>query len=134
MRVLWLIFCCMSVFALARPSQADEPIALKVLYAGNPGSDREKDFTTFFGKWFAKVGSIDYRTFKKDDAKGYDVVILDWTSIYPRDEHGKVKPQITGINAPTPPRLPLTYDRPTILIGAAGGYATNQLQLKINWL
>jgi hypothetical protein len=134
MRLIWLMFCCVSVLALAGPSQAGEPTALKVLYAGNPGSDREKDFTTFLEKSFAKVGSTDYRTFNEDGAKGYDVVILDWTSIYPRDDQGKMKKEFTRLNSPKPPHLSLTYDRPTILIGAAGGYATNRSQLKINWL
>jgi hypothetical protein len=113
---------------------ADDPIALKVLYAGNPGSDRSKDFMTFLGKSFAKVGSTDYRTFKKDDADGYDVVILDWTSIYPRNEHGQIKQGSSGLDSPTPPKLPTTFVRPTILIGAAGGYATMRSHLKINWL
>jgi hypothetical protein len=134
MRLLWLISFSVSLLVLGQPSQADEPIALKVLYAGNPGSDRDKDFTTFLGKSFAKVGSTDYRTFKEDDAKGYDVVILDWTSIYPRDNQGKLKPGSSGLNSPNAPKLSTTFDRPTILIGAAGGFATMQSQLKINWL
>ena len=134
MRMLWLMVAFLGVFLFGRPAWAHEPIALKVLYAGNPGSDREKDFTTFLQKSFAKVGTTDYRTFKNNDAKGYDVVILDWTSIYPRDDQGKIKQASSGLNSPTPPRLSDTFDRPTILIGAAGGFATMQSQLKINWL
>jgi hypothetical protein len=134
MRMPWLIVASLSLIVLGRPSRADEPIALRVLYAGNPGSDREKDFTNFLGKSFAKVGTTDYRTFKEDDAKGYDVVIFDWTSIYPRDDRGKLKQGSSGLNSPTPPKLSDTFDRPTILIGAAGGFATMPSQLKINWL
>jgi hypothetical protein len=134
MRMLWLTIASLGVFVLGQPSQAGEPIALRVLYAGNPGSDREKDFTTFLGNSFAKVGTTDYRTFKEDEVKGYDVVILDWTSIYPRDDQGKIKQGNSGLNSPTPPKLSDAFDRPTILIGAAGGSATMTLRLKINWL
>ena len=124
-----------SVLAFASSARAGEPIGLKVLYAGNPGSDREKDFKAFLAEHFAGVGTIDYRRFTEPDARGYDVVILDWTSIYPRDEQGKVKAgPITKLNAPSPPKLGESYGRPTILIGAAGGYVTMQSQLKIDFL
>jgi len=134
MRLLWLLVASLCVFVLGKPAQAGELIPLKLLYAGNPGSDREHDFTAFLGKSFAKVGTTDYRTFKEDDANGYDVVILDWSSIYPRDNQGKIEKDFRGLNSPRPPKLSSTFDRPTILIGAAGGYATMQSQLKINWL
>jgi hypothetical protein len=134
MRLLRLIIASLSLFVMGQPAQAGELIPLKVLYAGNPGSDRERDFTTFLGKAFAKVGTTDYRTFKEDEARGYDVVILDWTSIYPRDNQGKIEKEFRGLNSPTPPKLSSSFDRPTILIGAAGGFATGQSQLKINWL
>ena len=96
MRMTWLITASLSFFVLSERSRAGEPIALRVLYAGNPGSDRDKDFTTFLGKSFSKVATTDYRTFKQVDAKGYDVVILDWTSIYSRDDQGKIKPGPQG--------------------------------------
>ena len=134
MRILWLTVASVSLFVVGQPAQTGEPIALKILYAGNPGSEREQDFTTFLGKSFAKVGTTDYRAFKEDDAKGYDVVILDWTSIYPRDDKGKIKQGPGGLNSPTPPKLSDTFDRPTILIGAGGGFATMQSHLKIDWL
>jgi hypothetical protein len=62
------------------------------------------------------------------------VVIFDWPSIYPRDKDGKIAPKLTSINQPKPPKLPEDFDRPAILIGAAGSSATSQLRLKINWL
>ncbi len=34
---------------------ADEPIGLKVLYVGNPGSEREKDFTSLLRGYFQQV-------------------------------------------------------------------------------
>jgi hypothetical protein len=131
MRIGWLALT--AVLALGLNSRAGEPIDLKVLYAGNPGSDRQKEFTSFLQKQFAEVGSTDYRTFSEGDSRGYDVVILDWTSIYPRDEDGKIKEVNNGLNSPTPPKLAESYDRPTILIGAAGGFVAQSLRLKIDW-
>jgi hypothetical protein len=128
------LLASVALLAFGAPLRAGEPADLKVLYAGNPGSDREKDFRSFLEKHFAKVGTADYREFSPDRAKGYDVVILDWTSIYPRDEHGKIEPRINRLNSPTPPKLPADYDRPTILIGAAGAYVAQPLRLKIDWL
>jgi hypothetical protein len=132
MRTRWLALA--AVLALASTSRAGEPIGLKVLYAGNPGSDREKDFKAFLSEHFAKVGTTDYRKFKDESAKGYDVVILDWTSIYPRDEDGKILAKSDRLNEPESiPALSKRYDRPTILIGAAGGSVGIALQLKIDW-
>jgi hypothetical protein len=62
------------------------------------------------------------------------VVIFDWPSIYPRDKDGKIAPKLTSLNQPKPPKLPEDFDRPAILIGAAGSSATSPLRLKINWL
>lgn len=124
-----------ALLALTGTSWGGEPIHLKVFYAGNPGSDREKDFKAFLADQFARVGTANFETFTTQQAEGYDVVILDWTSIYPRDERGKYKsgPGLT-LRSPRAPRLPESYDRPTILIGAAGGYFSMQSQLKIDWL
>jgi hypothetical protein len=133
MRTRWLTLA--AAFAFASSARADEPFPLKVLYAGNPGSDREKDYTSFLEKHFAKVGMTDYQKFTEDQARGYDVVIFDWTSIYPRDKDGQIKKEFNGLNSPTPPKLTEQYDRPTILIGAAGGFVAVAFPgLKINWL
>jgi hypothetical protein len=134
MRRFRLTIIATALLACGLTTRADEPIDLKVLYAGHPGSDREKDFVAFLGRHFVKVGTADYRTFAADRARGYDVVVLDWTSIYPRDKDGKVAERITRMDSPTPPKLPEGYDRPTVLIGAAAGYVTMTMSLKINWL
>ncbi len=123
-----------AVLALASAARAGEPIALKVLYAGNPGSDRERDFQALLGSHFLKVGTADYRKFTGDQPRGYDVVIFDWTSIYPREKGGTIKKEFKGLNKPKPPRLTQSYSRPTVLIGAAGGFVANTMQLKIDWL
>src|SRR5436309_1779294 len=89
-----MLVVAVTMLALMVPSPTAPdggPIDLRVLYAGNPGSDRERDFTSFLGRHFARVGTTDYERFKEADAQGYDVVIFDWTSLYPRDQHGKVR-------------------------------------------
>jgi hypothetical protein len=131
MRTRWLALA--AVLATGGFARADDPIALKVLYAGNPGSEREKEFSALLSKHFAKVATGNYENFTSAHAKGHDVVILDWTSIYPRDEHGKIRKNFDGLNNPTPPKLSGEYDRPTILIGAAGGFVGQTLSLKIDW-
>jgi hypothetical protein len=115
----------------ARPA---EKIALNVLYAGNPDTPRTKDFVSFLRQHFAKVGETSYEKFKPDEAKGYDVVVFDWTSIYPRDKNGKIDNKLTGLESPKPPALSRDFDRPAVLIGAAGGFLAGHLQLKIDWL
>jgi hypothetical protein len=147
---LWQFSCCLivaflavSAFAVPRPVHAagGDPakIDLRILYAGNPGSDRMADFKQLLEQHFSAVGTADYTAFKPADADEYDVVIFDWTSIYPRDENGKIKmedpPQM---NQPTPPALGKDFARPAILIGGAGGSIANTYggsigQLAINW-
>jgi hypothetical protein len=122
-----------ALLAFGSTARADEPIDLKVLYAGNPGSDREKDFKSFLEDHFAQVATTHYGKFREEDAKGYDVVIFDWTSIYPRDAQGKIDEKVDVLDLPPPPELSEKYDRPTILIGAAGGSLGKSLRLKLDW-
>ncbi len=116
---------------------ADEPGRLKVLYAGNPGSDRERDYVDFLKQTFARVDAVDYRAFREDMADGHDVVIFDWTSIDKRDAAGRkidLESAEGGMNYPKPtPHLSEGYSRPTILIGGPGERVVRPLRLKIDW-
>jgi hypothetical protein len=123
-----------SMLASQAVAADDKKIDVKVLYAGKPGDARTKDYVAFLRQHFVHVGEADYEKFKPNESKDFDVVIFDWPSIYPRDKDGKIAPKITHMNSPKPPNLPNDFDRPAILIGAAGSSATRQLQLKINWL
>ena len=115
--------------------RADDKIDLKVLYAGNSASERATDFTEFLEKHFTGVTAMDFAKFKESDADGHDVVIFDWTSIYNRDDSGKIDNKSGSlISMPPSPRLSQNFARPTILIGAAGGQVAGTLQIKINWL
>lgn len=91
---------------LAMPLEAGEPIALKVLYAGDIKSDRTKDFQGFLRAHFTTVDIADYLKFNDSLASMYDVIVLDWPDLPPRDKQGFLKPN-----------LGKSYDRPTVLIG-----------------
>jgi hypothetical protein len=125
----------LAALALFSPSvPAAEKLDIRVLYAGNPGSARAKDFVSFLRQHFAEVRETNYEKFQPAEANGSDVVIFDWTSIYPRDKDGKVEKKFTGMHSPKTPRLSADFARPAILIGAAGGQLAGTLKLKIDWL
>ena len=116
--------------------RADEQstIELKVLYAGNPDSDRAEDFQQLLSQHFEAVEVMNYGDFRPDDADGFDVVIFDWTSTYPRDEDGTINwEKENGFSSPPAPQLPSSFDRPAVLIGAAGGGICNRMNIAINW-
>jgi hypothetical protein len=118
----------------ANENPGQNKIALRVLYAGNPASDRSRDFATFLEQHFETVQTGDYEKFKPEDANGFDVVVFDWTSIYPRDENGKISwDENLQLAQPQPPKIDRNFSRPCVLIGAAAGTLSHQLQTAINW-
>ena len=132
-RRIGAIVCWLAACGVATAGPGDQPGQLKVLYAGNPGSDRERDYVGFLKGTFGRVDAVDYRTFRDETAEGHDVVILDWTSIQARDAAGRVLDDFK-MNYPKPtPSLSEGYSRPTILIGGSGERAVRKLRLKIDW-
>lgn len=112
----------------------DKTSNLKVLYAGNPSSERMDDFERFLSKHFAKVGTTDLRKFSSSQAESYDVLIFDWTSTYPRDENGKIKTDDDlAMNSPRIPLLGDDFNRPVVMIGAIAGSVANRKPMAINW-
>ena len=115
-------------------AEAARPIALRVLYAGNPESDRAADFEKLLKEHVAAVEIADYRKFEPAHADDFDVVIFDWSSTYPRDEDGKINwGKEHRFSPPQPPKLTREFRRPAVLIGAAGGGLTHSLDIAINW-
>ena len=96
-------------------------IALRILYAGHPGSDREKDFSDFLGKYFTQVETGDLATFSDRSADGFDVAILDY------DSDGK-----DAFKFPRP-KLSQNYARATVTVGVAGALICSQLRLKTGY-
>lgn len=104
--------------------------ALKVLYAGKLGTGRTEDFTAFLGQHFSAVAAVDLATFREADARMYDVVVFDWPPRFVRQPDGSW----AAGELPPAANLSRDFDRPSILIGGAGGRAVEGLGLKIDWL
>jgi hypothetical protein len=102
--------------AIANP-QLDR--SLKILYAGQPGSDREKDFVGFLKKYFDVVQTGNLETFKEADTQGFDVTLLDWDS--------------GQINGPKP-KVSESFSRPVVTLGVPGGLICRQWRLKTGYL
>jgi hypothetical protein len=117
--------------AIGEEAAADR-IELSILYAGNPGSPRMQDFEAFLQKHFTSVATTNYVEFQAAEAEGHDVVIFDWTSMFIRGEDGRVK-EPADIEQPEAPELGPNFDRPAVLIGAAGGGIAKKLPIAINW-
>ena len=92
---------------------------LKILYAGRPGSDREKDFVSFLKKHFEIVQTGDLRTFKETDTQGFDVTLLDWDT----NELKGPRPQISE-----------SFSRPLVTLGVPGGLMCDRWHLKTGYL
>jgi len=121
MRIRWGAVAGVAVLVFASHCWSAEPIDLKVLYAGDPKSDRTADFRSFLEKHFTVVGLADYLSLRQAETKGYDVIILDWPDLPPRDQ---------GVFRH--PALGRDYDRPTILIGGGTLGVGRSQQLKLD--
>lgn len=96
------------------PKEVLEPVEkvdLKILYAGHPGSEREKEFVDFLSKHFREVATGDLTAFDGSQAAGADVTILDY------DERVEV------------PQIPQGYAAPTITVGVVGALICDELEL-----
>jgi hypothetical protein len=98
---------------------ADEISKLRILYAGQPGSDRERDFVAFLKKHFEEVQTGNLQTFKEADTQGFDVTLLDWN--------------VNDFKGPRP-RLSEAFSRPIITLGVPGGLICSRWRLKTGYL
>jgi hypothetical protein len=109
----------MAATAGAQLVQAEQKQDLALLYAGHPGSEREKDFLQFLRAHFRQVDTTDLGNFDAVLAMKADVVLLDYDG--------------DGFKAPHP-ALPQGYSRPTVTIGVAGAMICSQLGLKSGYM
>ena len=93
-------------------------IALRVLYAGHPGSEREKDFVTLLERHFKNVGKTDLKTFAEKQAEDFDVVIMDYDG--------------RCFDAPRPD-LSNSYTRATVTVAGVGALIGGSLRLKTDY-
>lgn len=120
--VVFIIPVLLAVPCLAQPKVSPEgKIHLRILYAGMPGTDRQKDFVSFLGKHFAAVKSVDFSTFTEQQAEGSDVVILDKDGIQWASRGGNPLSDL---------RLPQTYRRATLALGIPGSFLYDRMDLK----
>ena len=96
-----------------------EKIGLRILYAGHPGSEREKDFVDFLSAYFTEVKTVDLKEFKEDNTAGFDVTILDY------DGDGFKAPRL---------KLSESYSRATVTVGVTGALICGNLKLKTGYL
>ena len=92
---------------------------LRILYAGRPGSDREKDFVVFLKKYFDVVQTGNLQTFKEVETRGFDVTLLDWNP--------------NAIEGPTPTISP-SFSGPVITLGIRGALICRQWRLRTGYL
>ncbi len=96
----------------------------RVLYAGQPGGEREARFLEFLRRWFSRVDSISLEKLDSKAAASHDVVIADWGRRYVDGKYS---------SASTPRgKLGEDFARPVVMIGAVAGEI--QHRTKINWL
>lgn len=103
------------LLALSAIAGAQSNRSLKILYAGRPGSEREKDFVQFLREHFDSVQTGNLETFKEADAQGFDVTLLDWNW----NEFEFRRPKISA-----------GFSRPVITLGVPGGQIASQWNLK----
>jgi hypothetical protein len=92
---------------------------LRILYAGHPDSEREKDFVQFLGQYFNTVKTADLSAFKETDTEGFDVTILDYDG--------------DGFKAPRP-NISLGFSKPLLTVGVPGGLMCSGWRLKLGYL
>jgi hypothetical protein len=114
-------------------NQGAEQNELKVLYAGNPGSPRMDEFVAFLKPHFAVVGTCDLQGDFQKESQTYDVVVLDWTTVYKRDSDGKMV--LGGQHPDLIPKFKIdaSFSKPVVMIGPAAGHAAVQLRTAIDW-
>jgi len=101
------------------PAEEDAGKALHILYAGHPGSERERNFVEFLSKHFGTVKTGDLQTFKEADTQGFDVTLLDWDW----NEFKGPRPTVSA-----------SFSRPVMTLGVPGGLICLQWRLKTGYL
>ena len=109
----------------AQPMTTDDKIPLRILYVGLPNTERQKDFVSFFSKNFTEVKTADLYTFKEEQTKDSDVVILDKDGIQWGSRGGKPLSDLKVSNQ---------YSRPTLSLGIPGAFWTDRMRLKTGYM
>ena len=117
--LLLILWAGTSSHAQSPAAAAAEISKLRILYAGRPGSDREKDFVGFLKKYFEVVQTGNAETFTETDTRGFDVTLLDgrWSGTH------ESRPMISE-----------SFSRPLMTLGVPGALICSDWRLKIGHL
>jgi hypothetical protein len=97
--------------------QAQVDRSLKILYVGQPGSEREKDFVALLKKHFDVVRTGNLGAFKEADTQGFDVTLMDWDV----NKSRRLKSDFTE-----------SFSRPMITLAFPGALICSQARLKLS--
>lgn len=100
---------------------ANDKIPLRILYAGMPDTERQKDFVTFLSLHFKEVRTTDVVSFKEEQAQGSDVVILDKDGIQWGSRGGNPLYDL---------KISDKYSRATVSLGIPGAFLYDRMDLK----
>ena len=103
----------------------DGKISLRILYVGLPDTERQKDFVSFLSRNFTEVKTAGLDTFREDQTKDSDVIILDKDGI----QWGS-----RGGNPLWDLKVSAQYSRPTLSLGIPGAFWTDRMRLKTGYM
>lgn len=108
-----MLSICVAIASLSPLAAPVQKLDYKILYAGVPGSAREKGFSEFFNASFTRSGVTDLAKFDGSQGQGYDIVFLDFRA-------GKFER----------PKLPTNYKTPTVVTGWTGVWLVDEGRYK----
>jgi hypothetical protein len=110
----------------AAPSQTAPAakIDMRVLYAGDVGTARQKEFKELLGQYFTQVDTADVSKLQVADTAKCDVLIVDAE----KKDGGESALDVPQL------KLPDNFSKPTISLGVMGGLFTERRGLKIGYL
>jgi hypothetical protein len=127
MRVRHALIGAFLLCSLSVSVPAGGKYSLKVLYIGDPGTPRAKEFMQFLEGHFTRAQAVSRESFNPSRAAGWDVVLLEW----PQGKTGITFDPASG----APPNLEQimekrmgpcllgpreSWSNPTVLLGSAG--------------
>jgi hypothetical protein len=109
----------LALFCWSTAAPAADLAQLKVLYVGDSASSsRTRQVTAFLQKNVSQVEAVPRRGFNPDQARDFDVVVLDWPQSGTSDQERQQESPL-GKRA--------KWNKPTLLLGSAG------LNLAVVW-
>jgi hypothetical protein len=109
----------------ALPETSDDKIPLRILYVGLSNTERQEDFVSFLSQNFGEVKTADLYTFKEEQTKDCDVVILDKDGIQWGSEGGRPLRDL---------QVSAQYSRPTVSLGIPGAFWADRMRLKTGYM